>query len=81
MISSALPTLADQARCAGHPKSAEFEAMLRQTRPLLYRPEYGDVMHSQIAQHKRRRRRLRQPKRAQNISESYQIRVPIYYKQ
>jgi hypothetical protein len=44
MISAALQTLADQARCASHPKSAEFEAILRQTRPLLYRPEYGDVI-------------------------------------
>ncbi len=44
MISSALQALANQARCASHPKSAEFEAILRQTRPLLYHPEYGDVL-------------------------------------
>lgn len=44
MISSALQTLADQARCADHPNAAKFEAILRQTRSLLYRSEYGDVI-------------------------------------
>jgi hypothetical protein len=40
MILSALQSLADEARCANDPKAAEYEAILRQTRPLIYKPEF-----------------------------------------
>ena len=33
MIVSALRRLADDARCSNHPRTAEFVAILRQTRP------------------------------------------------
>lgn len=46
MISSALQNLSDEARCVSDPKTAEYEAILRQTRPLVYRPEFGDVIIS-----------------------------------
>ena len=42
MILSAIQHLSDIARCTNHPKSAEYEAILRQVRPLAYRPEFGD---------------------------------------
>ena len=44
MILSALQTLADEARCANDPKAAEYEAILRQTRPMMFRPDFGDVL-------------------------------------
>ena len=44
LISSALQSLTDEARCADHRKAAEFEAIIRQRRSLLYRPEYGDII-------------------------------------
>jgi hypothetical protein len=36
--------LSDAVRCSNHPQTAEFEAILRQTRPLIYRPEFGDII-------------------------------------
>lgn len=39
MIMSALQQLADDARIASDPKTLEYEAILRQCRPLLYRGE------------------------------------------
>ena len=44
MILSALQNLSDQDRCSNHAKAAEFEVILRQTRPLLYQPEFGDII-------------------------------------
>lgn len=44
MIVSALQRLADDARCSHHPRAAEFEAILRQTRPLSFRREFGDLI-------------------------------------
>lgn len=44
MILSALQSLSDVARCDQHPRAPEYEAILRQSRPLAYRPEFGDVI-------------------------------------
>lgn len=44
MILSALQSLADEARCANDSKAAEYEAILRQTRPLMFKPEFGDII-------------------------------------
>lgn len=44
MILSALQNLSDVARCNNHPRAPEYEAILRQTRPLAYRQEFGDVI-------------------------------------
>lgn len=43
-IMAALQKLADDARTSGHTQAAEFEAILRQCRPLLYAPDFGDVI-------------------------------------
>jgi hypothetical protein len=44
MILSAIQHLSDVARCNNHPRSAEYEAILRQVRPLAYRQEFGDII-------------------------------------
>ena len=44
MILSALQNLSDVARCNNHSRSAEYEVILRQTRPITYRPEFGEVI-------------------------------------
>ena len=41
---STLQYLADIARCSSHSRAAEYEAVLRQVRPIMYRKEYGDVI-------------------------------------
>ncbi|CAB3993774.1 Hypothetical predicted protein, partial [Paramuricea clavata] len=44
MILSVIQNLSDVARCNNHPRSAEYEAILRQVRPLAYRQEFGDII-------------------------------------
>lgn len=44
MLAAALQTLADEARVANDTKAAEYEAILRQARPFMYRPEFGDII-------------------------------------
>lgn len=43
-ILAALQKLADDARTTGHAKSAEYEAILRQTRLLMLSPQFGDIL-------------------------------------
>jgi hypothetical protein len=43
-IMAALQKLADDARTVGHDKAAEFEAILRQVRPHIYSPQFGDII-------------------------------------
>jgi len=42
---AALQKLADDARTTGHAKTAEYEAILRQTRPLMFSNQLGDIVH------------------------------------
>ena len=44
LILAALQTLADEARCLNDPKAAEYEAILRQTRPHMLKPEFGEII-------------------------------------
>jgi len=43
-ILAAIQKLADDARTTGHEKAAEYEAILRQSRPLLYNTQFGDII-------------------------------------
>ena len=41
---AAVQKLADDARTTGHAKAAEYEAILRQSRPLMFNPQFGEVI-------------------------------------
>lgn len=43
-ILAALQKLADDARTTSHPKAAEYEAVLRQSRALMFNPQFGDII-------------------------------------
>lgn len=43
-ILGALQKLADDARTTKHAKAAEYEAVLRQSRLLMYNPQLGDII-------------------------------------
>ena len=43
-IVAALQKLADDARTTNHEKAAEYEAVLRQSRALMFNPQFGDII-------------------------------------
>ena len=44
MIMSAVQQLADEAKTSADPKTAEYEAILRQCRPIMYRGDLGEIL-------------------------------------